>query len=206
MAEKLDDIKKLSPAERIKRLKEFQEENKKEIEDAQKLIKSSEEEEEIEKELEKIPIPQIRSVDIDALFSPEEKEIFKEKRFVSETAREVQKEKPSPKKESPLESIAEAAPRLAQEQEKVNIDYINQLSQRPAAELKERVAEIYSVVKDTGYLNQDQQKDLHNIDYATRKKLEDIEAGKYTDVTRDVAKEMIMTEKMKNLLQDKYRT
>ena len=62
--------------------------------------KDEEEEEEIEKELENIPIPQLKTVNIDELFSPEEKEVFKEKRFVEERHREI--EKPAEKKEKEL--------------------------------------------------------------------------------------------------------
>jgi hypothetical protein len=83
MAEEINDLKKLSPKERIKRLKELQEKDKKEIEEAQKLLKEAEEESVIEDELREIPIPQLKAADIDELFSPEEKELFKAKRFTS---------------------------------------------------------------------------------------------------------------------------
>ena len=53
-------------------------------------------------------------------------------------------------------------------------------------------------------MSSDQQQDLRNIDYATRRKLDDIEAGKYTEVGKEVADAMVLTERMKNWLQDSY--
>ena len=84
MAEEIEDLKKLSPKERIERLKRLQEKNKEEIEQAQKMLTKAEEESAIEDEMKDIPIPQLKAVDIDELFSPEEKELFKAKRFATE--------------------------------------------------------------------------------------------------------------------------
>ena len=51
MAEEINELKKLSPKERIRKLKEIQEKDKEEIEEAQKLLKQAEEEAEIEEGL-----------------------------------------------------------------------------------------------------------------------------------------------------------
>ncbi|PIN87282.1 hypothetical protein COV19_00160 [Candidatus Woesearchaeota archaeon CG10_big_fil_rev_8_21_14_0_10_44_13] len=80
-----DELKKLSPERRLKVLKELEEKSRKEIEEARKLMVESEREIEIKEEIERdMPIPQLASVDIDSLFTSEEKEIFKAKRFVSD--------------------------------------------------------------------------------------------------------------------------
>lgn len=202
MADKLDELKKLSPAARIKKLKEIQEKNKKEIEEAQAMIKKSQQEEEIEKELEQMPIPQLKSVDIDDLFSQEEKQLFKERRFVSEKRKP--EEEPAPKKQE-LEQIAEQAPELNKEQEKANVEYAMQLSKKPAHELKERASEIYNNAKESGYMSHSQEEELKNIDYATRQKMKDIEQRNYSNVSKQVAEEMVATEKMKNWLQNMYK-
>jgi len=96
MAEKdnVDELKKLFPQERIKKLKELQKKDRDEIEKAQRLILESEEEAEREEQIKKIPIPQVKAVDIDSLFSQEEKELFKAKRFVE--VRRKPEEKPAP--------------------------------------------------------------------------------------------------------------
>jgi len=80
----LTDLKKLSPEERVKKLKEIEERSRKEIEEAQKLMGESIREIEIEQGIkEKMPIPQLAAVDIDSLFTIEEKDMFKTNRFVS---------------------------------------------------------------------------------------------------------------------------
>ncbi len=83
--DKIEDIKKLSPREKLAKLKELEKKNKQEIELARKMIEESEREVEIEEEMkEKVPIPEVKAVDIDELFSAEAKEIFKAKRFIQE--------------------------------------------------------------------------------------------------------------------------
>ena len=133
MAEKskLDELKNLSPEERIKRLKELQEQDKKEIEEAQKLIKESEEQQKQETKLkQQIPVPQLKSVNIESLFSPEEKELFKTKRFTQE--KEIVKKE----KEKPLEDTVfeEASKKLPDEAQQI-AQYGLQLAKNPVAEL-----------------------------------------------------------------------
>ena len=84
----IDEFKDLDPRERIAKLKEIQEKKRKEIEEAKDLISQSEEEIAIEDELKDIPIPQVKAVDIDSLFSAEAKEVFKAKRFMSDQPNE----------------------------------------------------------------------------------------------------------------------
>lgn len=128
---KLDELKSLSPQERIRKLKEMEEERKNEIEQAEKLIKESNVEiEEERKELERIPIPQLKTVDIQGLFTAEEREIFKVKRFVEEkgSLEDELKEKESKRLE---ETVREEAER----KEKDGLD-------------RERLGQTYQIVKD----------------------------------------------------------
>ena len=60
--EDIKNLKKSSPKERIKKLKELQDKNKKEIEEAQKLLNQAEEESSIEDELKDIPRSEERRV------------------------------------------------------------------------------------------------------------------------------------------------
>lgn len=94
----IDELKKLSPSERVEKLREIEERNKKEIEEARKLMTESLREIEVEDELKRdIPIPQLTSVDVDSLFGQEEKDMFKTKRFVGgekkEEVREIKDER-----------------------------------------------------------------------------------------------------------------
>ncbi len=84
----LAEIKKLPPEERLKKLKELEEERKKEIEEARKLAAESEHEIVLEEIKRDIPLPQLTSVDTDSLFTQEEREMFKTKRFAGEKARQ----------------------------------------------------------------------------------------------------------------------
>lgn len=78
-----DELKKLSPERRLQVLKELEEKSRKEIEEARKLMVESEREIEIKEEIERdMPVPQLAAVDVDSLFTPEEKELFRTKRFV----------------------------------------------------------------------------------------------------------------------------
>ena len=192
MSEDIKKLKGVSPKERIEKLKALQEKNKKEIEEAQELLKQAEEESNIEDELRDIPIPQLKAVDINELFSPEEKELFKSKRFTAE-------KKETKQETNELEEIAEQAqiPNKADQQQ---AEYIQSLSQKPAGELHGRANEIYAQFKDQGYLNPVQQEELSNIDYANKQKMNDIQSGKYTEVNKNIAQEMILTEKIKNAM------
>src|SRR3989338_11521327 len=99
-----DDIKKLPPEERIKKLKELEKQRKKEIEEAQKKIKESEDElRERRKWKEKVPIPEFAQEGFGGL-SEEAKDILKQHRGVKEKLLEQpaeQKTKPSLKRKEP---------------------------------------------------------------------------------------------------------
>lgn len=70
---KLDkkELEKLTPAERIKRLKKIEEENKKEIEEAEKLIKQTQADIERESITESVKVPETKPIDIGSLFKEE---------------------------------------------------------------------------------------------------------------------------------------
>ena len=66
-----DELKKLPPAERIKKLKEIEKENQKEIDKAEKLIKKIEDELKTDG-LARATVPLLEEVDITKLFGEEE--------------------------------------------------------------------------------------------------------------------------------------
>lgn len=115
MAE-MDELKDLDPRQRIAKLKQMQEKKKKEIEEAKNLITQSEDEIAIEEELKHIPIPQVKSVDIDALFSAEEKEVFKIKRFLPNDHFELAEEEDDtgPQEHNLEETVQKEHPQQAQ--------------------------------------------------------------------------------------------
>src|SRR3989338_8660044 len=83
MASKFEELKKLPPEERIKRLKELQEQDKKEIEEAAELMKQSQNEADANaEELRRVPIPQFKAVDLDSLFTEDEKDAVSVSRYL----------------------------------------------------------------------------------------------------------------------------
>jgi hypothetical protein len=82
----IEELKNLSPEERIKKLKEIEESKKKEIEEAETLISESMREIGAEKEKKDIPIPQMRADNIAQLLTAEERSMFATKRFVNARA------------------------------------------------------------------------------------------------------------------------
>ncbi|MBI2143914.1 hypothetical protein HYU17_02055 [Candidatus Woesearchaeota archaeon] len=72
----IEELKKLSPQERIRCLRELEEERRKEIEQAEELIKETSREIAEAEEKRKIPIPQARATDLSsALTTAEEKQL-----------------------------------------------------------------------------------------------------------------------------------
>ena len=201
----LDELKKLSPQERIKKLKELQKKDKEEIEKAQKLILESEEAAEREEEIKKIPIPQLKAVDIDSLFSSEERDLFRAKRFIEIKKPEEEKEKPVISKERPLEEVAAEAEILKVEEERAHAQYLTQLSEQPADKIYNRMKEIYSEAKEKGYISSGQMEEINNLGYANIRKFDDARVGEYSP-TQEAAREMVLTQKMKNMLQRMYKS
>lgn len=108
VAKDLEDLKKLSPRERLRKLRELQKKNKEEIEKAQDMMRESEREIEIEEGLKDIPIPQVKAVDVQSLFSPEEKEVFRMKRFAHKAPNLIEEEA-QVQEQSLEETVAEEA-------------------------------------------------------------------------------------------------
>ncbi|MBD3355300.1 hypothetical protein GF361_04930 [Candidatus Woesearchaeota archaeon] len=202
MKEEIKELKKLSPKERIKKLKELQEKDKEEIKQAHELLKQAEDESEIEDELREIPIPQLKAVEIGELFSPEEKELFKTKRFSSGKKKKETKEKETKERPSAMENIAETAPKLSPEEEQQHIEYLQELSKKPTETLYNETKNIYSNFKDKGYISPEEQEKLNDIEYANKSTFQAIQTGEYPEgqITKDVAREMVLIEKMKHAM------
>jgi hypothetical protein len=210
MAEKeeIGKLKKLSPEERIAKLKKLQAEDKEEIAEAQKMIQESEEQLAKEEEVKDIPIPQVRAVDIGALFAPEEKELFKAKRFIEEK-RPAEEVKAVKKREETLEEVAavEGPRRLPEEIVEEQRQYqarVEELSRRPAEEIRDRMQDIYATARERGYVTPDQMQEVRDMKYATMEKFDDTTAGEYLP-SKQAANEMVLTQRMANWLQRMYR-
>jgi len=177
----LKKLKQLSPRERIKKLKEIQEKSKKEIDDAQKLIRESEEQDKIEEELKKVPIPEVRSVSIDELFG-EARAIFKEARFVGEKAKAKKEEKETKSKESGgiEESVGISRQQIAEEETRNHRQYQVELSYKPVEQLKQKIEYMQSSINPEIGPTDYQRRMLYDLGKGLEKKEEDIKKGRYT--------------------------
>jgi hypothetical protein len=147
----INDIKKLSPDERIKKLKELVDKRNKEIDERNKEIKEAEE---LKKQAEKddaderlrqqIKVPNIEEVDIANLFK---------------------------KKEEDLETKASSAPR--DELEQVQSEAMYKLtSQTPTNEIYQNVVNLYTQVRESGYVDPTMAQQAAGVQYAINEKLE----------------------------------
>jgi hypothetical protein len=197
MADELDDVKKLSVEERIKKLREIEQKNKDEIKKAHELLMLSEEElEEKEKEKAQTPVPQMKAVDIGELFTEEERQLFRAKRF---------DEKKPAKKEALEETVFSEEKKLTPEQiEAAQQQYRTQLSKEPVGELYNKMKNIYQNIQASGAVSPEHVNQINNIEYAIDKKKEDIEKGEYNP-SEYVANKLVAVQQIGEDLKKKYR-
>lgn len=208
MAEKdLEETRRLSPEERIRRLREIAKKSEEEIKKAQALIKESETElEEEEKAKRQIPIPQLKSVDVGSLFGKgtQEELMFKAKRF----------REPPPRREGeegvtappPLEeTVEEERGRLTAAAEEEQRQYQIQLSREPIGELTSRARNIYEAAQERGYVGPEQMEDVSNISYAMKMKQADVRRGEYAPEADKFEEEISAFGGIIKALKDKYK-
>ena len=199
-----EGLQNLPAAERIKRLKVIEENKKKEIAQAQKLIQESEDElTEVKKWEDKVPIPQVAKEDMkDA--SAAEKEILKAHRGFTEEKKEDKKVEPLPKvKEAALEEMVKDS-KFAASPEMMQSQYTLQLSQAPIKNLYQEMANIYKQVQDKGYLNSEEQSRVQYLSSAVEKKSEDVDAGRYS-FSENVARAASLTQQLGEKLWGVYK-
>jgi len=150
-----EDLKKLPPEERLKKLKELEQKKKQEIDEAQKLIKESETEiTEQRKWKEKVPIPQVAVEDSQSM-SVEEKQMIgahhqksagkaplEEKKQKKTTAFFEEEEEKPKKSAQELEQLLGNVPQLPPEL--LGSDYAKHLSRKPMQDLYQEMAGIQS--------------------------------------------------------------
>ncbi len=125
------ELEKLTPAERIKKLKRLEEENKKEIEEAKRLIKLTEAEISREKIAEAVKVPETKPIDIESL--------FREEPTLEATVRQEAPATEEAKEESQLYQLAQAyeevkemaySPQSLSEEQLEQLERIDRLGER----------------------------------------------------------------------------
>ena len=182
---KFDNLKDLPPEERIERLKKIADEDKKEIEEAQRLLADSEQEvEEEERQRINIPIPQMRAIDVGSLFSEAEKEMFREKRPLEASLFRSRNEEGTKTTQPDAQRLEQAVEdegslfgkQLADTQQQ----YVHHLATEvPASDLYHGISELASIAHDRGYLDSNQQRRLGELYMATKEKQDDFQQGAY---------------------------
>jgi hypothetical protein len=177
----LSDLKKLSPEERIRRLKEIEEKSKKEIMEAERLIHESEEDiKQRDDALRDIPIPQLTAVDAHQLFNPEEKMMFEMKREMPHKT----EQQPYPAFPSLEETVNSEAPKLTEAQMQQQREYITNLARQPVDTLYQRLNELRESVNENGEMAPDERSNLYMLNRAISQKQDDIEKGIYNTSDR----------------------
>ncbi len=221
-----DDLKNLPPEERIKKLKELEEKKKKEMEEQRKAIdeaekgikEANEELTERKKFKDKVPIAEVASEGGEGL-SEEAKIILKsmqrrmgeKKSEEKEEGKEGKGERQSEKRalglsRSGLEETVQQERRQMEGQARGGMggDYITSLSQQPAAQLYQQMSGLYQSVEAKGYMNQEEQRRVQYISSAMEKKLEDVDAGRYS-LTQEAARATSLTQQMSEVVRGMYK-
>jgi hypothetical protein len=181
MDDKIDNIKNLSPEERIKKLKELQEKNKKELNETEKLIKKSIQEMQIKKETEDIPIPEQEEININRLFE-------------SETIEDVvQKEK------------KEASEEELKAQTNYNV-LTDELRRQSTENVMNKVENLYNQIKQTGYVSREQMNEAYAAAAVARERQNEIEKGNYVGtIGEKVADQINLTMGITNWIRNMYK-
>ncbi len=205
MVTRLNEIKKLSPEERIKRLKKIEEENKKEINEAEKIINDSMQEIDIKEKIKDLPIPQIKAVDIESLFSPEEKEVFAVKRYKDLVIRHAEEEKA----EIPLEeTVKQEEPRATKEELAAHIQYhvlADELRREPTENVVQELENIYHQVREGTGITGEQMTRAYAANIVARERQENIERGTYGRLDEQVSNQLDIARQIFKSIQDKYK-
>ena len=174
---KLKDIEKLSPEERIKKLREIAEQDKEEIEKAQELIKESEDELAVEEKIKHVQMPENQEVDVPGLFRGEE--------------------------ESLEDTVAKEKINIRNEDVKQQQQYLSQLQTR---EIEQRAENIYQQIQEAGYVSSEQMQQVAAMYQETRQRSEDLQQGSYKSSSRRIQEDLSVTQSItKRILGDFYK-
>ncbi|MCK5107984.1 MAG: hypothetical protein KAQ83_04620 [Nanoarchaeota archaeon] len=152
--EDMDELRKLSPETRIERLKVLEEKRKKELLETEKLIQQSVAEIKAEETL--------------------KEEIEEEEKTQRELLKLDQEEGAS------LEETVQNEKQLILDEELGNHkQYQMKLSMEPITDLYDKLRGVYQDVVSTGEMNEQQEKQLMDLNYAMQHKSEAIDHGEY---------------------------
>ena len=200
-----DELKDLTPEERIKKLKEMEKQKKEEIAEAQKMLKESEQELTAKDDWQrKVPIPQVAIDQVGDLSIAEKEMLESHKGLKSDEKEEVEEKSVKEEVQADLEEIA-AREKIMNAPEVMQSDYAAALSQEPIQNIYQELKEINQAVGEKGYISATEGRKIEYLSAATEKKLEDIEAGNYS-LTEELENMAMLTKQIGSSLQSSYRS
>lgn len=222
-----EELKKLSPEERIARLKDIQKKREEEIKKAQEMIKKSEAEiEEETKSKRQMPIPQLKSVDVSSLFGKGtlEEEMFATKQFKTVRRRKEGKEeqlekKITPEQEEALESkiraererLKEEAEQaamyqtgMAKQERQYQANLTKELNENSSTAIYNAVKTAYEEAKETGYVSSEQMKLINAASEAALTRMDAMVSGDYQR-SRQATDSLVASARMAKAMKDQYK-
>jgi len=165
--DEIEDIKKLSPEERIKRLREITKKDKEEIEKAHELIRESERELQIEEKVKEVRIPQDQEVDIEELFKPEG--------------------------EALEETVEREQPHISEEEIRHQQEYLRAV---PTQRIEQRAEYLQQRIQDTGYVSNEQRREVAAMYQEVRERQEGLKQGTYKSATGNIEEQLDVTKRI----------
>ena len=222
-----EELKNLSPEERIARLKDIQKKREEEIKKAQEMIKKSEAEiEDEEKSKRQIPIPQLKSVDVSSLFGKgtQEEQMFAAKQFKTSRRKKEGKEeqlekKITPEQEEALESKIEQEREnlraqaeqatlyqtgMAKQERKYQANLTKELNENSSTAIYNAVKTAYEEAKETGYVSSEQMKLINAANEAALSKMDAMVSGDYQQ-SKQATDALVASARMAKAMKDKYK-
>ncbi len=218
-----DELKKLPPEERIKKLRELEKQRKKEIEEAQQKIRESEDElQEHRKWIEKVPIPEVAQEELEGL-GEEGKELLKVHKGLKEkndkkesivpqsSSKSSSSTSPSrPSLEETLEQEIAILPPGAQDVEygikaaaEREVAY-SPLRQKPMTEIYQEATQLKQAVQEKGYISKDDERRAEYLTGIVQERLEASSAGKYS-FSEEAARAASLTQMVGWSIQNAYK-
>lgn len=195
----IDEIKRLGPKERIKRLKELEEKRKEEIDEARKMITESEHEIIVDEIKRDIPIPEMTAIDPSTLFGETDKDMWRSKQYAPRQGKKEDESGVISQK-----AIEELEDLIVNEKTQKDMERSARAQQytAPLEQIKqgnERLADIYSEIKEDPSRMQYMREEIHKIE----ENMERIQQYKnLDDATRE---EMDISERMISGIRGAYK-
>ncbi len=216
------DLRKLPPQERLKKLKELEQKKKKEIEEAQQQIRESESEiTEQKKWTDKVPIPEVAKEELEGL-SDEGKQLLKTHKGTKDTkkseAAQAPKEEDAGKKtresskleETVLQERVSLTPEVWQQmeygakaREHIAADY-KPLSQQSTMDLYQEIGTMKQAIEAKGYVSRADERKAEYLSGIVEERLQASKEGTYT-FSEETARAASVTRMLAHTIKEAYK-